>query len=51
MLKADEAKYEFTTTRAIITFTEPLLRKLMDDLYDARKVEKRYAQPKLKKRQ
>jgi CRISPR-associated protein Cmx8 len=48
VLTADEAKYEMTATRAIVTFTEPLVRKLMDDLYDARKVERRYAQPKKK---
>ncbi|MDB5307800.1 MAG: cmx8 [Gemmataceae bacterium] len=47
-LTADVAKYEVTPTEATVTFTEPLVRKLMDDLYDARKVEKRYAQPKKK---
>jgi CRISPR-associated protein Cmx8 len=35
VLTADEAKYEVTSTQAIVTFTEPLVRKLMNDLYDA----------------
>lgn len=48
LLTAAEAMYEVTATRATVTFIEPLVRKLMDDLYDARKVERRYAQPKKK---
>lgn len=38
-LTADEAKYELTATAATVTFTEPMVRKLMDDIYDARTVE------------
>jgi CRISPR-associated protein Cmx8 len=48
VLTADEAKFEVSATRATVAFTEPLVLKLMDDLYDARKVERRYAQPKKK---
>jgi CRISPR-associated protein Cmx8 len=35
VLTADEAKYEMTATGATVAFTEPLVRKLMDDIYDA----------------
>jgi CRISPR-associated protein Cmx8 len=35
ILTADEAKYDVTPTGANVTFTEVLLRKLMDDIYDA----------------
>jgi CRISPR-associated protein Cmx8 len=38
-LKASESKYEVSETAAIVTFTEHLVRKLMDDVYDARVVE------------
>lgn len=39
VLTADEAKYTMTPTGVTVTFTETLLQKLMDDLYDAREVE------------
>ena len=35
VLTTDEAKYDLTATGATVTFTEPLVRKLMDDIYDA----------------
>lgn len=38
-LQDEEAKYELKTTTITITFTEALLQKLMDDLYDAQTVE------------
>src|SRR2546429_6102027 len=37
VLTAAESKYQATATGATVTFTESLVRKLMDDLYDARK--------------
>lgn len=39
VLKENEAKYELSVTQATVTFTERLLRRLMDDLYDAAWVE------------
>jgi CRISPR-associated protein Cmx8 len=48
VVTADEAKYEISATGATVTFTESLVRKLMDDLYDAQIVERRYLQPKKK---
>ena len=38
-LTDDEAQYTATATCATVTFTKTLLRKLMDELYDARVVE------------
>jgi CRISPR-associated protein Cmx8 len=35
ILTVDEAKYEVTATGATVTFTEKLVGKLFDDLYDA----------------
>lgn len=39
LLMADEAKYILAPTEVTVTFTAPLVQKLMDDLYDARRVE------------
>ncbi|AWM37104.1 hypothetical protein GobsT_49750 [Gemmata obscuriglobus] len=38
-LTAEETKCTVAATEVTVTFTEPLLQKLMDDLYDAREVE------------
>lgn len=35
----DEAKYDLSATAATVTFTELGVRKLMDDIYDARTIE------------
>src|SRR5438128_2547176 len=35
VLTVAEAIYDVTATGATVTFTEPLVRKLMDDIYDA----------------
>ncbi len=39
ILLADECKYALTASTVEITFTEPMMLKLMDDLYDAREIE------------
>ncbi len=39
VLEADEARYEITANNASIVFTEALLTKLMNDVYDAKAVE------------
>ena len=39
LLTGEDARYAVTPTTATVTFTESLLQRLMDDLYDARVVE------------
>src|SRR5437016_6096082 len=39
VLKDGDVKSQLNPTSATISFTEPLLQKLMDDVYDARVVE------------
>ncbi len=39
-ITTDEATYRLSATTAEITFTEAMVQTLMDDLYDARKVER-----------
>jgi CRISPR-associated protein Cmx8 len=39
VLKEGEAKYEMSATTLSVTFTEPLVQRLFDDVYDARVVE------------